>query len=308
MGLDSSAVLFLCAAKSFGVDFTRALTIGRQSLFPSDAALGRVFTVLGIREDVNRFLAENDFGERFFSLLGAREVASMDFSSYESASIIHDLNDPIPDGLRNRYSVVYDGGTLEHVFNVYQALKNAMEMVEPGGHFLQASVANNFMGHGFWQFSPEMLFRAFSADSGYRVEAMLLHERTPGGEWYLVSDPDEVRSRVELCNSLPTYVLTIAKRVRAAEIFSRPPQQSDYASLWSGSSHGRPPPVLEGRERPRPKLRLRWHRRVLRPVESLVKYVAAGRAPKCNGPFDRPCYRRISEESLLRGNLASAQK
>src|SRR5262249_13637464 len=195
MGLDSSAVLFLCAAKSFGVDFTRTLTIGRQSLFPSGAALGRVFSILGIREDVNRFLAENDFGERFFSLLGAREVASMDFSTYESASIIHDLNDPIPESLRRRYSLVYDGGTLEHVFNIYQALKNTMEMVAPGGHLLQASVANNFMGHGFWQFSPEMLFRAFSADNGYRVEAMLLHERTPGGQWYLVSDPDEVRSR-----------------------------------------------------------------------------------------------------------------
>src|SRR5262245_5113042 len=177
MGLDSSAVLFLCAAKSFGVDFARTLTIGRQSLFPSEAALGRVFSVLGNREDVKRFLGENKFGERFFSLLGAQDVASIDCSSYESATIIHDLNYRIPDDLRSRYSVVYDGGTLEHVFNIYEALKNSMDMVEPGGHFLQASVANNFMGHGFWQFSPEMLFRAFSADNGYQVEAMLLRER-----------------------------------------------------------------------------------------------------------------------------------
>jgi len=307
MGLDSSAVLFLCAAKSFGVNFTRTLTIGRQSLFPSEMALGRVFAILGIRENANRFLSENKFGEQFLSLLGASEVASIDFSSYESASIIHDLNDPIPESLRNQFSVVYDGGSLEHVFNIHQALMGVMEMVEPGGHFLQASVANNFMGHGFWQFSPEMLFRAFSADNGYHVEAMLLHERAPGADWYLVSDPDEVRARVELCNSLPTYVLTIAKRVRGGEIFARPPQQSDYASLWTGSSHGRPPPVLEGRERTKPKRKVRWHRRILRPVESLVKYVTRIGGPKCNGPFDRPYYRRITEESLLRGNLASAE-
>jgi hypothetical protein len=183
-----------------------------------------------------------------------------------------------------------------------------MEMVEPGGHFVQASVANNLMGHGFWQLSPEMLFRAFSADNGYRMDAILLHERAPGAPWYVISDPDEVRSRVELCNSLPTYVLTIAQRVRACEIFARPPQQSDYASLWGGSSRGRPPPVLEGKERPRPKPRMRWDRRVLRPVESLVKHLAGNRARQCSGPFDRPYYRRISEESLLRGNVASEEK
>jgi len=106
MGLDTSAVLFLCAAKSLGVDFTRTLTIGRQSLFPSEAALSRVFSVLGIAEDVKRFLDENKFGERLFSLLGAQEVGSIDCSSYESASVIHDLNYPIPDGLRDGYSVV----------------------------------------------------------------------------------------------------------------------------------------------------------------------------------------------------------
>ena len=114
--------------------------------------------------------------------------------------------------------------------------------------------------------------------------------------------PDLIASR----NCLPTFVLTIARRVRVGEVFARPPQQSDYASLWGGSSQGRPPPVLEGKKRPRPKPRLRWDRRVLRQVESLVKYVARSRAAKCNGPIDRRYYRRIAEESLLRGNLASA--
>jgi 2-polyprenyl-3-methyl-5-hydroxy-6-metoxy-1,4-benzoquinol methylase len=65
------------------------------------------------------------------------------------------MNLPISETLRQRYSVVYDGGKLEHVFNQPQALKNCMEMVRVGGYFLQTNTANKFMGHGFWQFSPE---------------------------------------------------------------------------------------------------------------------------------------------------------
>jgi hypothetical protein len=107
-----------------------------------------------------------------------------------------------------------------------------MEMVKIGGHFTQVNCANNFGGHGFWQFSPELMFRTFSPNNGYEIEAVLMHEVVSGGAWYIVSDPDQVRSRVELCNSRPTYILTVARRVSRALIFERTPQQSDYVRLW----------------------------------------------------------------------------
>jgi hypothetical protein len=53
------------------------------------------------------------------------------------------LNKPVPDNLRSRFSVVFDGGTLDHVFNICQALKNAMEMVEVGGYFVQVSLLSS---------------------------------------------------------------------------------------------------------------------------------------------------------------------
>ena len=160
----------------------------------------------------------------------------MDVSNYESATHIQDMNLPIPDDLRERFSVVHDGGTLEHVFNIPQALKNCMEMVRVGGCFLQVNVANNFMGHGFWQFSPEMIYRVFCPDNGYRVEVVLLHEVVPGGASYIVRDPDQIHRRVELCNRRPTYILTVAKRIAAAKIFASLPQQSDYVVVWNGAA------------------------------------------------------------------------
>jgi 2-polyprenyl-3-methyl-5-hydroxy-6-metoxy-1,4-benzoquinol methylase len=53
---------------------------------------------------------------------------------------------------------VFDGGTLEHIFDYPTAIKNCMKMVKPGGHLLLTTPANNWFGHGFYQFSPELFY------------------------------------------------------------------------------------------------------------------------------------------------------
>lgn len=298
MGIDASSTLFIGAAKASGVDFSRMAMIGRQSFWPSPKALGRVFSRFGIDRDVAAFLRENRYAERFFELLGAQEVVSFDASAYESASVIHDMNLPVPHTWHRRFSCVHDGGTLEHVFNVPQALKNGMEMVAVGGHFTQVNVANNFMGHGFWQFSPELVFRTFSPENGFEIAGVLMHEVVPGGAWYAVRDPDQIRQRVNLCNRRPTYIFTIAKRIAAVEIFKTAPQQSDYQALWVQSANptpavDRPPPTWRSHV---PQWIKDWAVWRLRPGYR-KKY---GYAPFQPG-FARSGYRRINEDSLLRG-------
>ena len=62
-----------------------------------------------------------------------------------------------------QFDVVYDGGTLEHVFNFPVALRNAMELLRPGGRlFTIHTCANNLCGHGFYQFSRELFYRTLS--------------------------------------------------------------------------------------------------------------------------------------------------
>ncbi len=285
--------MLLCAAKSMGVDFETTVTIGRQWFFPDQTELRRVFATLGIDNDAERFLEQNKYSEDFFKLLGARHIDSVDVSSYEKATILHDMNLPIPDQLKERFSLVHDGGTIEHVFNVTQAFKNCMEMVRVGGHFTQVNAANNFTGHGFWQFSPELIFRLFSPQNGYQLEAVLMHEVIPGGAWYLVSDPDHMRQRVELCNSLPTYILTIAKRIASVPVLERIPQQSDYAMTWNDALNPTP-------RRPPPMWRLLWQRHIPQPVKRVLKSIH-----HIVRPFGRAGYRRITDEQLLRGRLPS---
>ena len=295
MGLDAPAVKFLCAAKSMGVDFSNTATIGRQSFFPDPLSLRKVFSVLGVSRDVEAFLRENPYGEAFFSLLGARCVDSIDCSGYEEATILHDMNTSISDDLRGRFSLVHDGGTLEHVFNAVQGLQNCLKMVRVGGHFSMANVANNFMGHGFWQFSPDLIFRALSPANGFRIKCVLLNEAVAGGAWYLTADPAEVRSRVELRNSLPTYIMALAQRVSESEIFTIPPQQSDYSALWEAQGKdGKPIALSSATWR-------RWAPAFLRRAWRRIR--SRGFFVRRQKEFNPLHYRKIAERDLLQGRL-----
>jgi hypothetical protein len=106
-----------------------------------------------------------------------------------------------------------------------------MEMLRVGGHFIQVNIANNFLGHGFWQFSPELIFRVFSPENGFKIKGAFLFI-VPGGPWYKLYDPARYGTRAELSTNGPTFICTIAQRVSAVSIFSRSPQQSDYVAVW----------------------------------------------------------------------------
>ena len=128
--------------------------------------------------------------------------------------------------MKQRFSVVHDGGTLEHVFNYLNALRNCMELVKLGGRLFIHAPANNWCGHGFYQFSPELFYRALSPQNGFEVERMIVHPVGPYGRWHEVVDPDQIGSRVEALTFYPLHVLIQAKRSSAIPIFASAPQQS----------------------------------------------------------------------------------
>jgi len=259
MGLDINSVQFLIGAHKRGVKFGHVLTLGRQDLnvFPT-----KMFKLLGDAGLPSELFApdaeDTKFAEPVFKALGATEVYSMDVSDYEGASFLHDLNRPIGLELRERFDTVYDGGTLEHVFHFPTALKNTMEMVRAGGHLFIHTVANNYCGHGFYQFSPELFFRALSAENGFEVERMVAHRMGPYGSWHEVNDPEKIRTRVELITFTPIQLLIQARRTKVVPVFDRTPQQSDFVTRWdepaagAGKKSETPPGPVYGA--PRPKL------------------------------------------------------
>jgi hypothetical protein len=241
MGVDTQALRFLLRSRA-AVSFENFLMLGRQwrhvSLIELERQLRQEQFPPAEVQSALEAARSSKFMEPVLEWLGCGKVESLDFSDYEGATFVHDMNQPIPESLKGRYSCVLDGGTLEHIFNFPQAIKNAMEMVKVGGHFLGFGPANNFTGHGFYQFSPELYWRIFSMDNGYAVEEMIVCETRPHSTSYLIDDPAKMGRRIEFTNDRSTYLMVRARRVAESEIFAVVPQQSDYAATWSPKADG----------------------------------------------------------------------
>ena len=233
MGLDINSVLFLLAARKRGADFSNVLMIGRQDLNVYPAKMQQVLTQAGLAADLFAPGApDTGFAEPFFKALGARKISALDASAFEGAEFVHDLNRPINDDLKQKFDLVYDGGTLEHVFNFPVALQNCLEMVNEGGRFITQTCANNWCGHGFYQFSPELFYNVLGDDNGFEVERMIIHMVGPYGRWYEVANPREIQSRVELFNSFPLQLLVQARRTKIVSLFwSRLVARESFPSL-----------------------------------------------------------------------------
>jgi hypothetical protein len=171
---------------------------------------------------------------------GAIELVSVDASAYEDASRLHDMNEEIPDDLADRFSVVFDAGTLEHIFDFPTAIRNCMRMVREGGHLLIVTPTNNEAGHGFYQFSPELFYRILAPAYGFWVEQMLLREKgARRASWYDALDPDTVGARAQYRSRSVTYLYLRARRIGSVPEFDPAPQQSDYMAHWQ--RRGSPP-------------------------------------------------------------------
>jgi len=302
MGFDVQGIRFLLGAQRSGVSFARTATIGRQEFFIHPKDLRKIFEAFGVPDSevqARRLLTEaKGFTEPLLQWLGAEHIVSIDASAYEGASIVHDMNLPVPDSLRGCFSVVIDAGTLEHVFNYPVALKNCMEMVEDGGSLLLVTPANNFMGHGFYQFSPELFFRTCSAPNGFELLKVIVCEVDPDAPWYRVVDPAKARRRVELVTTRPAYLLVHARRVRQVPVFAAAPQQSDYTALWQeGSGYKNLP------DRGRPALPLRLLRGVARRLAMIYRLIepaalGARRIRPDSSVFTKVSWRPDSPESI----------
>lgn len=240
MGLNIHALRLMFHAKRQGANLDRVVTIGRLDVLVTPRQLEEEFAAfrdpLEPGEATQLIHAEDRFCEPIVRRMGAKTVDALDASDYEGANVVHDLNRPLPEEQKKKYSLLLDGGTLEHVFNFPEALKSCMAMVEVGGHVLFTLPANNEMGHGFYQFSPELFFRALSDTNGFEMKGLYLAPIYRDGEWLKVKDPAIVRQRVGHNRTIDeTGLLILAKRVREVPLFEQPPQQSDYSVKWEDS-------------------------------------------------------------------------
>jgi hypothetical protein len=240
MGLNINHVKFLLNAKMRGVPFNRVLMIGRQSLAITPDDIKKLLKLPideKLKKDILQLRLGSDmYAEELFYILGAQNVDSMDKTSYEGATINHDLNLPVPEELKEKYDIVLDGGSLEHIFNFPVAIKQCMEMLKINGHYFGMTPFNNFAGHGFYQFSPELFLSIFSSENGFEILDIILYEEDGVNSWYKILNPKTCYRGITFQNKVPTLLLILAEKKEAKAIFSIYPQQQIYQEAWSSES------------------------------------------------------------------------
>jgi SAM-dependent methyltransferase len=243
MGVDVHVLNFLAATqpvhrRALG----RTLMLGRQGFHIAAQSRALAQTILQKYDpavSLDRVQPEGaPFCDGLFRYLGSTSLSALDASAFEGADIVHDLNLPVPETLHRAFDTIFDGGTIEHIFDIPAVFRNVRNMLAPGGLFLSVNAANNQLGHGLYQFSPELMWRAFGPENGCSIEAMYLAPM--GAEPALIEapDPEAAGRRLEIgSNSIPTYLVVAARRggggADATSVY-----QSDYARAWRKT----PPP------------------------------------------------------------------
>ena len=135
-----------------------------ECLATGKKSIGLISNHQTLGNKLERMMAGHVDQDIFFSLLGADKVISADVSSYEGADFVIDLNKATNPALQQKFPIVFDGGTLEHCFNVQSALINACQLVKPGGLIIHCNPCWGAPGHGFYQMSPEFYWQYYTSN------------------------------------------------------------------------------------------------------------------------------------------------
>ena len=178
----------------------------------------------------------------FFRLLGFDQVTSLDAAAWEGADVVADLNQPIPEELHGQFDVVFEGGTLQSVYDVPRALANVHAALRPGGRVVHAMTpSSNQVDLGFYMFSPT-LFADYYEANGWTIETMLLCEhmlywvagRVETGPWdvyrYEPGCLDHLSYGRYGGKQLSLFVVATKLETSTTDVV---PHQSYYRRLWS---------------------------------------------------------------------------
>lgn len=248
LGINYASFLHLAKMSRTFTLTGRSLMLGRQKFdlranrWSSRVHFSRALKAAGIDRPISDFAQPDRFSETMFRELGLGEIEALDASGFEGAQLIWDLNNPIRDELVGQFGLIVDGGTLEHVFDVAQALENVADMLAPGGRFVSFTPFNGYPGHGFYQFSPELVWTYWKSTRGFTVHSCYVS--TPDGRFSRdLEDTRELGMRLEFNIGPSIFGRLPSRRILMCYDIEKPSRegsrnrhislQSDYEKRWT---------------------------------------------------------------------------
>ncbi len=175
MGLSRAAAHFLIDTVEQLELSGSILTLGRQDLG---------FDINDLPEKIAKKIKDNKLTDKsFFKALGFNDVSVLDFSDYEGAELIGDLNAQELE-INKQFDVVLDTGTLEHLFHIPNALANIYDLLNEGGRVIHVLPAANRLEHGFYMFSPT-LFWDYYQENQFIIEKSYILRNYREGRHYI---------------------------------------------------------------------------------------------------------------------------
>ena len=180
---------------------------------------------------------------QLFEMFGiAREgIHAVDFSEYENADIIFDLNKDLPKDMFEKYDYVINGGTLEHIFDVAKAMTNIYDMVKPGGVVIHIVPFAGLANHGFYSFSPTFFLDYCEANS-FDIINLSMEFLLDNGDMIFSQDcrifddndikiNEYVKKTMQISEVECILLLCIAKKCNSKDVSY--PIQSMYRKMYS---------------------------------------------------------------------------
>jgi SAM-dependent methyltransferase len=227
MGISLIPATFLARHAGAVTGAQSGVILGRQKLHMNGRKLARFVSVaaeMGLPLSAEALVQPDGFTEAFFAALGYPPIEALDFNDKEGAPHIHDLNRPVPDALCERFDIVIDGGTTEHVFHIGTAIDNCFRMLRPGGLMLSFVAADGWFGHGFFQTGPDVPWRYWHHARGCdMLEVSLVPRKTPH-RVIPVADPTGRKRGGELALQGPHMILMACRKPLEARPYSDPIQ------------------------------------------------------------------------------------
>lgn len=147
---------------------------------------------------------------------GATNVTTLDYFD-DRADIKHDMNEALPAELAQTYNTVIDIGSMEHVFDPCQCIKNLISLVQRGGHLVLVGPCYGYYKHGFHTFNPEWFLGVLSSN-GFEI----VYRK------YSSQDGIEVENPL----SAPDCLIWIVARYESPVEEFRIPQQGEWEELY----------------------------------------------------------------------------
>ena len=195
MGLGLSSIQNFLELKNLGYlkESNSIIEIGSQELHVNVLDLKEIFEIAGLDKNliddfpnIEKWPFQPRCSSKYlYKALGLSDYQSIDLSG-DLGAIPHDLNKPFEDKSKfNKFDIVTDYGSCEHVFNIAESYKTMHNLAKPGGYLIIYQQV--IKGNGFFTFD-ESFYEGIAAANGYKIiyssYSIKTGGKTKNGSWH----------------------------------------------------------------------------------------------------------------------------